>query len=225
MSSFRLAFSLGTVLLATGTAAALHGGRRGRHATPAVAVAVGPDTLLARADSGRIEGSPSAKVWIVEASDFQCPYCKEWHDESYAPIFKRYVATGRVRFAFLNYPFHSHSMQAAEAAMCASAQDKFWPMHEALFATQDTWAEMADPAAFFDSLAMKAGVNAAAWRSCVSTHATQPMIAGDQARLRANGVQSTPTFFVGGERIVGAAPTATFIQAIDSALAKAGGTP
>ncbi len=216
----RIAVPLGALLLAAMATAATGARRPDR---PALRTA-GPDPILARADSGRILGSPSATVWLIEASDFQCPYCKEWHDASFATILKKYVDTGKVRFAFLNdpLPMHEHAAQAAEAAMCASAQGRFWPMHQSLFATQDAWAAQANPAAYFDALAVKAGVDAAAWRTCVATHATRPMIEADQARLRASGVQSTPTFFVNGERIVGAAPAATIAAALDSALATRG---
>lgn len=214
----RFVVPLGVLLLAALTAAAA--GPRPLRLDPAGAA--DPDSILKLADAGRIQGSASASVWLIEASDFQCPYCKDWHDASYATIVKDYVNTGRVRFAFLNDPLHPHSEQAAEAAMCASAQGKFWPMHQSLFATQDTWAEQADPAALFDSLAAKAGVSLKEWRGCVATHATRPMIEADQARLRASGVQSTPTFFVNGQKLVGAAPTATFVAALDSALAKNG---
>ena len=221
MSRTRIALTLGALLLAAATTAATPA--RTPRAFAGVPTSA-PDSILKLADAGRIQGSPTAKVWLVEASDFQCPFCKEWHDRTYATILKNYINTGKVRFAFLNdpLPMHAHSMQAAEAAMCASAQGKFWEMHQALFTTQDAWAEVANPAAIFDSLAVKAGVNAAAWRQCVSTHAALPMIEADQARLRASGIQSTPTFFLGGEKIVGAVPTATFIAALDSALAKAG---
>ena len=216
----RIVVSLGALVLVAATTAAA-GPRLPHRGAPSPTA---PDSILARADAGRIQGSPSASVWLVEASDFQCPYCKEWHDASYATILRDYVNTGKVRFAFVNDPLsmHVHSEQAAEAAMCASAQGKFWPMHQLLFATQDAWAEQADPAAFFDSLAAKAGVNMVEWRNCVTTHATRPMIQADQARLRASGVESTPTFFVNGKKIVGAAPTSAFVAALDSALAKSG---
>ncbi len=182
------------------------------------------DSISTRADAGRILGSPTAKVWLIEASDFQCPFCKQWHDESYATIIKDYVNTGKVRYAFLNDPLsmHQFSMQAAEAAMCASVQDKFWPMHQALFATQHQWEVLPNPAAYFDSLAVKAGVNADEWRTCVRTHATRPIIDADRYRLRASGVQSTPTFFVGSQRLEGVQPLAVMRQVLDQALAKAG---
>ena len=182
------------------------------------------DSISARADSGRILGAPTAKVWLIEASDFQCPFCKQWHDESYATILKEYVNTGKVRYAFLNDPLsmHQFSMQAAEAAMCASVQDKFWPMHEALFATQHEWEVLPNPAAYFDSLAVKAGVNPTDWRACVRTHATRPIIDADRYRLRASGVSSTPTFFVGSQRLEGVQPLAALRQVLDQALEKAG---
>ncbi len=219
MSSTRIAALVGLPLIA-----GLALGARPASPAPAGAAAPAPDSILRLADAGRIQGSPTARVWLVEASDFQCPFCKEWHDRSYEKIVKEYVATGKIRFAFLNdpLPMHVHSMQAAEAGMCASAQGKFWPMHQLLFATQDHWGELPDATAYLDTLAGKAGVDLAAWRSCVRTHATRPMIEADQARLRASGVQSTPTFFVGSEKIVGAAPTGTFVKALDSALARAG---
>ncbi len=217
MTSTRFVLPLAALALAALTAAAPPD-----HEHPAPPP--GADSLLARADSGRIEGSPTAKVWVIEASDFQCPYCKEWHDQSYKTILDDYVKTGKIRFAFLNDPLsiHQHSVQAAEAAMCASAQGKFWPMHQELFATQNKWDGPANPAAFFDSLAVKAGVNAPEWRRCVNTHAMQSLIEADQSRLRSAGVQATPTFFVGGRMLEGVQPMAAMRQAIDEALAKAG---
>ena len=195
--------------------------------TPAIGgsrTAVPDSALLARADAGRVMGSPTAKVWLVEASDFQCPFCKQWHDESYATVVKDYVNTGKIRLAFLNDPLsmHPHAMQAAEAAMCASAQDKFWPMHEALFGSQSKWEGLPDPSAYYDSLASKAGVDMTAWRNCVSTHAVRPLIQADQSRLRASGVQATPTFFVGSTRMEGVQPLPDMRKVLDAALAAAG---
>src|SRR5438874_13357757 len=59
------------------------------------------DSTSARADRGRIRGSESAQVWLVEISDFQCPYCKQWHDQTFAALDKEYVQTGKVRIAYL----------------------------------------------------------------------------------------------------------------------------
>ena len=105
------------------------------------------DSISARADRGRIQGNADAKLWIIEASDFQCPFCKTWHDSAYGLVIRDYVKTGKTRMAYLNFPLsqHKNAMPAAEAAMCASVQDKFWPMHDALFTTQQQWEALPNP--------------------------------------------------------------------------------
>src|SRR5262249_42975754 len=143
---------------------------------------------------------------LIMASDFQCPFCKQWHDRAFAEIMRDYVAKGRIRMAFVNYPLsqHQNAMPAAEAAMCASVQGKFWPMHESLFATQEKWQALPNPTPVFDSLATAAGVNMAAYRQCVSKHLTRPLIEVDHDRARQGGASSTPTFFIGKEVLMGA---------------------
>lgn len=181
------------------------------------------DSVSAAADRGRIRGSADAPVWFIEVSDFQCPFCKQWHDASFAALDNEYVQTGKVRMAYLNFPLssiHPNARAAAEAAMCASVQDKFWQMHESLFDTQQRWEGQSNPMPTFDSLAVAAGVEPKAWRDCMSTHATAKLIDADRDRSRTAGVRSTPTFFVGDRQLVGAYPTDSFRVALDSAIAK-----
>src|SRR5438270_1961275 len=84
-----------------------------------------PDSNITRADLARIQGSPNAPLWVIEVSDFQCPYCKQWHDQTYTAFVAQYVKTGKVRLAYVNFPLgiHVHAFPAAEAAMCAAAQN------------------------------------------------------------------------------------------------------
>ena len=201
-------------------------------ATPATAdavtggVAKPTDSLSVLADKGRIRGSATAPIWVVEISDFQCPFCKRWHDETYAALDKEFVQTGKVRLAYLNFPIpslHANARAASEAAMCASVQGKFWELHESLFNTQQAWAAQKNPMTTFDSLAVAAGADAPKWRSCMSSHATVPLIDADQDRSKSNGVQSTPTFYVGESRIEGAYPVDSFRVIIAKELAKARG--
>jgi len=179
------------------------------------------DSISAAADRGRIRGSADATVWLIEVSDFQCPYCKQWHDASFAAIDNEYVKTGKVRMAYLNFPLsiHPNARPAAEAAMCASVQGKFWQLHDALFATQTRWESQPNPLPTFDSLAVAAGVEPKAWRDCMTTHATARLIDADHDRSRTAGVGSTPTFFIGDRKLEGAYPTDSFRVAIDKALA------
>ncbi len=172
--------------------------------------------MLARADAARIQGNPSATVWIVEISDFQCPYCKEWHDSTYAKVKREFIDTGKARFAYINYPISTHrnAMPAAEAAMCSAAQGKFWPMHDALFNSQERWEVLPNPASMIDSIATSVGVDAQAMRGCVTRHATRPLIQADAERSQDAGVNSTPTFLVNGKTLLGAQPIESFRRAI-----------
>jgi protein-disulfide isomerase len=181
-----------------------------------------PDSISARADRGRILGDSNAKVWLVMASDFQCPFCKQWHDSSFSNIVQKYVKTGRVRIAYLNMPLsiHQFAVPAAEAAMCASVQDKFWPMHDSLFTTQTIWERLQSPASFFDTLANHNHVDMGPWRTCVTEHLTRPLIEADYDRARQTGVGSTPTFIIGATKLASA--DADVAGALDAALAAKG---
>ena len=184
------------------------------------------DSVSTAADRGRIRGSDRATIWLVEVSDFQCPFCKQWHDESFAAIDKEYVQTGKVRLAYLNFPLasiHKNARAASEAAMCASVQGKFWPLHESLFVSQPRWAGVENPVPTFDSLAVAAGVNRPAWQQCMTSHATAALIDADRDRSTSAGVQSTPTFFIGDRKLEGAYPVDSFRVAIEAAIAKARG--
>src|SRR5437016_7506534 len=200
-------------------------------AAPATAIArassaMPSDSISERADRGRIRGSDQAALWIIEASDFQCPYCKMWHDSTYGSLVKDYVESCRVRLAYLNFPLsqHQNAMPAAEAAMCASVQDKFWPMHDSLFSSQQTWETLPNAVPAFDSIAARLGVAMPAWRNCVARHLTRPLIEADYARSKSAGVGSTPTFFVGDQQLSGFQGYAFFRQVVEAQLAKRSGS-
>jgi protein-disulfide isomerase len=187
------------------------------------------DTATARADAARIQGSPTAPLWVVEISDFQCPFCKTWHDSVYRVLRREFVVPGTVRLAYINYPLPSHAnaLPAAEAAMCAGAQNKFWEMHDGLFDTQQTWAHMPNASAVFDSLARAKGVDVAAMRRCIDSGATRALILADAERAQESGVQGTPSFIIGGDVMLrGMQPIETFRRAIEQKLAaRQGATP
>jgi len=194
-----------------------------RSDTPTVAVpAIQKDSDDVKADLARIQGSPTAKVWVIEVSDFQCPFCRQWHEETYQKLRDQFVKTGKVRLAYVNFPLaqHKYALPAAEAAMCAGAQGKFWEVHDALFANQAKWETLPAPAPFFESLARAAGVNVARWRQCVQSRKMTALIMADQDRARVAGASSTPSFIIGNQLLVGTQPIENLRSAIDSALAK-----
>jgi len=181
------------------------------------------DSIITRADLARIQGSASAPLWVIEVSDFQCPYCKQWHDQTYNAFVDQYVKTGKVRLAYVNFPLASHvyAWPAAESAMCAGAQGKFWPMHDALFGTQARWEAMSTPMVVFDSLARANGLDMTRWRDCVSSGKMRPLIEADHDRAARAGANATPSFMIGDKILTGAQPLPELQRVIDSALVKA----
>jgi protein-disulfide isomerase len=188
-------------------------------ARPAASVA--SDSLSERMDQSRILGDSTARVWFVMASDFQCPYCKQFHDQSFAALRQQYVATGKVRMAFINYPLpiHANAWPAAEAAMCAGAQGKFWQMQDALFASQDQWAEKQPAAPVLDSVAHSIGVDTTALDQCVSSKTVHDLIEADRDRAERAGVNATPTIIIGDRVLPGVQPIQNYQHILDSALA------
>jgi protein-disulfide isomerase len=179
------------------------------------------DSLSTRMDQARILGDPSARVWFIMISDFQCPYCKQFHDQSFAALRQDYVATGKVRMAFINFPLpmHANAWPAAETAMCAGLQGKFWPVHDALFASQKAWAERPGAQPMLDSIASTVGVDTAALNKCVTSHASRPLIMADIDRSERAGADATPTIIIGSAVTPGVRPTASYRHDLDSAVA------
>jgi protein-disulfide isomerase len=195
--------------------------------TAAIAARQAPkDSDVVKADLSRIQGSATAPVWVIEVSDFQCPYCKQWHDETYQTLRNEYVRTGKVRLAYVNFPLaqHQYAWPAAESAMCAGAQGKFWEMHDALFNTQAKWEALPSPATFFDSLARAQRVDIERWHACVQSGKMKSTIQADHDRAQIAGAGSTPSFMIGDKLLVGAQPIADLRRAIDSAMVKSGKT-
>ncbi|MEA2762440.1 MAG: hypothetical protein QOD47_1724 [Gemmatimonadaceae bacterium] len=193
-----------------------------KHTTLVSAAPAVKDSDGVKADLARIQGNPAAPVWVIEVSDFQCPYCKQWHDETYPVLRNEFVRTGKVRMAYINFPLaqHQFAWPAAESAMCAGAQGKFWEMHDALFNSQSKWEALPSPATFFDSLARVQGVDVNRWRQCVQSGKMKTWIQADHDRAQTAGAESTPSFIIGDKLLVGAQPIEEFRRAIDSALVK-----
>lgn len=167
----------------------------------------------------RAKGRPDAPVTLFEMSDFQCPYCREFALETMPVLERQYVATGKVRFVFINFPLvrtHAHAFVAAEVAMCAAAQDRFWQMHDLLFERQPVWAAQSDPVPYLTALADSAGVVPADFARCMADKAVDPIIQADAAAAARTGAHSTPTFYIEGGLLEGAAPLSVFRMVIDS---------
>jgi len=167
----------------------------------------------------RAKGSPSAPVTVFEMSDFQCPYCRRHALETFPIIEREYLATGKVRWVFINFPLvdlHRNALPAAEVAMCAARQKAFWPIHDLLYATQPDWSGLDDPGPFFMELADSAKVNRVQLRTCLEGEETLPQIRADAEGSSRAGATRTPTFYIEGGLLVGAHPIAVFRTVLDS---------
>ncbi|MEO7998363.1 MAG: thioredoxin domain-containing protein [Gemmatimonadaceae bacterium] len=172
------------------------------------------------ADLGRYEGSDKAPIWIVMVSDFQCPYCKEWHDSTLTQVRREYVETGKARLAYLNLPIqgHQHAVVLAKASLCASAQKQFWPFANAVFSKQPTLHNLADAHALVNSISDSLKMDTPEFVRCQKSPAIDALLQSDLRQAGQARIQSTPSFFVGNFILQGAVPFTNFKTAVDSAL-------
>lgn len=183
-----------------------------------------PDPLAARA-----KGRPRAPVLVYEMADFQCPACRQFFVSTLPTIEQDYIRTGKVRWVFVNYPLtqlHPNAAAAAELAMCAARQGRFWPMHDLLYRHQPEWAPLPDPGGYFRTLgADSAGLRADSLAVCVTSRATAAEVEQDAAAARRAGANATPSFYIEGGLLSGAWPVADFRRVLDSIyLAKTAGS-
>ena len=161
-------------------------------------VRYGEDTKIGKLSAldSPLQGSPMAPVTIYEFSDFQCPYCKVA-----APHIRKIIeeSNGKVKLVFKQYPLPGHSMArgAAEAAIAAHKQGKFWEMHDLLFQNQDQ-LQQSD----LESYARKLGLDMGRFRADMRSKDTEKKIEADIAEGRAVGVDSTPSIYVNDRRYI-----------------------
>lgn len=179
--------------------------------------------LVARADKGRVMGKETSAIWVVMISDFQCPYCKQWHDESMESFKRDYVNTGKVKFAYLHLPLPNHpfARAQAEATMCASVHDRFWQYADQLFQRQKEISRLPAVQPALMSIAAKLKIDSTEFAQCQQKSAIHSLVESDIQQANTARIQSTPSFLVGDFLVQGALPYPDFRRAIDTALAVA----
>ncbi|HKA00890.1 MAG TPA: DsbA family protein, partial [Candidatus Solibacter sp.] len=164
-------------------------------------------------------GNPNAPVTIVEFSDFECPFC----GRAVETVHKIQTAYGdKVRIVFRDFPLvmHRTAKRAAEASHCAEEQGKFWEMHDKLFSKGGPITD-ADLYRF----AQQIKLDHDAFDTCLQSGKFRESWKPSQDEGMRVGVQSTPTFFINGRLIVGAASFELFSKVIDDELAYASQQP
>jgi protein-disulfide isomerase len=166
------------------------------------------------AATGPARGPASAKVTIIEFSDFQCPYCSQAKDVL-DQVMKLYPT--QVRLVFRDYPlsFHPHAAKAAEAGHCANEQGKFWEMHDSMFDHQDalTVPEL-------EQQAKDLGLDAGRFSECLKSGKYASAVAENLKAGQKAGVNGTPAFVINGVLVGGLQPVEEFRRRIDAALGR-----
>lgn len=163
--------------------------------------------LKLRGDDGL--GSATAEKIMVEFTDFQCPFCRRFHDSTFPRLYKEYIATGKLRYYSRDLPLgiHPDSFRAAEAGRCAGEQDKFWQMRNLMIAHPNDLS-------FTDLIAdvKELNIPVSQFETCLRTERFKKDIEADIGEAMRLGAQGTPAFVIGhrtsegveGEVIVGA---------------------
>jgi protein-disulfide isomerase len=178
---------------------------------------VGDDTFSIRAANQL--GDPGAPITLIEFADYQCPYCKRYHDAINPALLKQYVDSGKINFVYKHSAFlGQESVWAAQAAECAADQGKFWEYHDLLYAKQN-----GENVGLFtkDNLiayAKEIDLDSAQFDPCLQNDETLPRVAVDTQEGRQVGVTGTPTFFINGKPLVGAQPLQVFQDQINTLL-------
>lgn len=177
------------------------------------------------------KGNPEALVALVEFSDYECPFCIRHFRETMPLLEKNYIETGKILYAFRDFPIdqlHPQAIRAHEAAQCVGSLQpaKFWDMHNQMFGAPAQHTPEA-----LEASAVGLGIEAGAYRECIASGRTTPGIRATGEQASSFGANGTPAFFIGvidkatnqvkiTRAISGAVPFAQFAQALEAAIAQ-----
>jgi len=218
---------LGAVAAAGGALIAMQ--TRGAGPAPRIVAELPPG------DAGKAQpyvyGKPDAPVTISEFADFECPACAQFATLTEPDVRKRLADPGLVSFRFYDFPLEQHrnSVLASLSAACAADQNKFWEMHDRIFAGQDAWASRhgeSDGAAnrrasrLFAAYAKEIGLDESAWSTCVEEQRHLERIRANRQVGIERQVRSTPTFVVGNQMVAGSLSYDALKRLVDDAMAR-----
>lgn len=171
--------------------------------------------------TSHVLGKGTSDVTLVEYGDFQCSFCAAYFT-TLKEVKEKYG--DQITFQFRHLPLlqtHQNAFAAARAAEAAGLQDKFWDMHDLLFANQTAWADSSNPNPIFEQFAGQLGLNVAQYKKDAASTTVNDRINADVAEFNKTGNQpSTPTFFLNGKRISPANKLEDFTKLIDAEITK-----
>lgn len=163
----------------------------------------------------RVLGEADAPVTIVEYASATCPHCANFHADTFPALKKEFIDTGKVRFVFREFPFDDVALAAFMLARCAP-EERYFSLIDVLFEQQQTWAKNPRPELL--KIGRMAGFTPETFEQCLKNEdIAKGIIAVRTTANEQYGVNSTPTFFINGEVLVGNQPIEKFREAIAAA--------
>lgn len=176
------------------------------------------ESIQAKEDDIQI-GNKESKAKLFLFSDFQCPYCKSFHETVIKKILAAYG--DKILFVFKNYPlnFHPQAENAALASECANEQGKFVAYSDKLFATQADWGKTTGVQSF-KTYAQQVGLNAVQFGKCLDEKKYLDKINSDKSDAENFGISGTPSLFINDQSIGSGSTLDEIKKVIDENLAK-----
>ena len=178
--------------------------------------------VLGESSAAEIEdhvlGDPDAPVTIIEYASLTCPHCAEFHEDVLPQLKERYIAPGKVRMIYRDFPLDQRALAAASLAHCAGPE-RYFGFLDVLFQTQETWARADDHLAALKRLGKLGGLTEAEMEACFADEELTNRIL--QTRLDAQNqheISSTPTFIIDGKAYSGTRDIEEFGELIDPLL-------
>ena len=177
-------------------------------------------TVPQTATAPRALGSPDAPVEVIEYASLTCHHCATFHNEVLAQVKKELIDTGKVRLVYRDFPLDRIALEAAILARCV-APERYFPVLSVLFSKQEDWSHGKDPVEALARIGALAGLSRPAYDACRADKALQDSVV--QSRLEGeqkHGVESTPSFVIGGKTYKGVLPIDEFKKAVEPLLPK-----
>ena len=185
--------------------------------TPALALSAG-DLLVPQALPDMQLGSDDAPVTIVEYASMTCPHCAHFHETTLPGLKEKYIDTGKARLIFREFPFDPRAAAAFMLARCAP-KEQYFPLIDVMFKQQDVWATAQDPRPPLLQIVKLAGFTQESFEACLKNQQVlDNVMAVREKATKDYKVDSTPTFFINGEKVSGALSVEDMSKYIDKHL-------
>jgi protein-disulfide isomerase len=165
----------------------------------------------------RVLGKADAPITIFEFFSLTCPHCADFEEHSYPKLKAEWVDTGKAKIVYRDYPLDQNALKAAMVARCAPP-DRYAAFVEVLFKQQLVWGVQKDPTDALKKIAALGGLGAEQFDKCINDQDLSKQIVAEEYEAQTKyGVDSTPTFFINGKKVVGALAYDDFVKQINEA--------